>query len=616
MASDHEKDVDSVSKAEPKASKYADRFKGYLVNPEVKQIYAAMEVCAKAIDRTADIAMFLEKPGIKNVLMKNAPALSAKLGMIANFAKALGPAGVALGVGVDLMAAFGLLEDAMTKTLDEISCQVKELRKDVKIGFESIRKHLKIERTLKRFLDIHDKLQAKVDLYENTVVHEGIADADVFYQLLEDMVKDYPPLNIITDLQQMHLLITGEAEFCDGNPLFEQLAEEVNELEGEQVDQFICTLLAQFQTVICLEIRAIRMLRSFITYQEADVKHSTRMQAAFENLARQRDKHDPFQLFEWYLNFRAIGGVCLMSTRKWPDYYIYMTSITSNVRASKGSHEGDQGIFILTPCNDGTYLISPKKWPHYYMSLSYLNTENPIGVILDDSLNQKNIPVTMVDILTFNTISFNVTGNNVRRDRWVFITKDISKHMFVIKNAQLKPNCYMYMRGDSTGSIRCDTGDQGERGDFILLPQLEPDVNWYLNFKAFGGSFTITTVAYPDRYMHVDDTGKVTGSKTTRQEFTIIPHDGGTFLIRQASFDWYLCMKDSASGEVKGHKRCPGLEGFWCVECNDIKSRTLLLNSAKWPKLHVYMKDDNVASVSSQNGDPGIQGHFIFKLQD
>ena len=138
----------------------------------------------------------------ESLLIKNAPALAVKIGMIANFAKALGPARVALGVGVDLMVAFGLLEDATTKKLDEISSQIKELRDDVKKGFENIKKHLKIERVLKHFLDIHDKLHAKVDLYEKAVVHEGITDADVFYQLLEDMVKDYPPLEVITDLQQ------------------------------------------------------------------------------------------------------------------------------------------------------------------------------------------------------------------------------------------------------------------------------------------------------------------------------------------------------------------------------------------------------------------------------
>ena len=362
----------------------------------------------------------------ESLLIKNAPALAAKIGMITNFAKALGPTRVALGMGVNLMVAFGLLEDATTKKLDEISSQIKELRDDVKKGFESIKKHLKIERALKHFLDIHDKLHAKVNLYEKAVVHEGITDADVFYQLLEDMVKDYPPLEVITDLQQMHLLITGEAEFCDGRPLYEQLAEEGNELEGEEVDQFIFTLLFQFQTVICLEIRAICMLRSFITCEEADVKHSKRLQAVFENLAQQIGKHDPFQSYEWYLNFRAIGGTFLMSTRKWPEYYLYMSSFMNNLCASQGSHEGDRGIFIITPCNDGTYLISPKKWSHYFISLSTArHIGNLVGVYLGDSASLSHVPVTVGDVMTLmmaRLASFDVAGDDFRRDCWVFTT--------------------------------------------------------------------------------------------------------------------------------------------------------------------------------------------------
>ena len=181
-----------------------------------------------------------------------------------------------------------------------------------------------------------------------------------------------------------------------------------------------------------------------------------------------------------------------------------------------------------------------------------------------------------------------------------------------MKVAQLKPDYYMYMRGDFTGSIRCDTGDQGEQGD-ILTPQLEPDVDWYLNFRTFGGYFVITTAAYPDRYLHIDDNEKVTGSKTTRQAFTITPHDGGTFLI-QASPDWHLYMEDNISGEIKGRRQCSGPEAYWCIECNNVQNRTLLLKIAKWHGWHVYMKTDSIANVRGQNGDPGTKEHFIFKL--
>lgn len=155
-------------------------------------------------------------------------------------------------------------------------------------------------------------------------------------------------------------------------------------------------------------------------------------------------------------------------------------------------------------------------------------------------------------------------------------------------------------------------GNPGDRGDFVLTPQLEPAVDWYLNFRAFGGFFVITTAAYPDRYLYIDSSGKVSGSKTTRQVFTIKPHDGGTFLI-QASPDWYLYMKDNLSGNVMGRKRCLGLETYWCIDCNDVKKHTLLLSTAKWPRWHIYMRNDSIANIRSQNGDPGTKGHFILE---
>lgn len=616
MASSDDSVVKSEAEAEDKASKYAAKFKGYVAKPEVKEVYAVMKTSAKAIDTTADVVTFLEKPGIKDVLSKNVPALSAKIEMIGKFAKALGPAGVALGFGVDLMVAFGLLEDCTMKQLNEISCLIKELSEDVKKGFEDIKKHLKIERALTRFLDIHDKVRTKVELYEETVVHEGIIDANVFYQLLEDMVTNYHPLDVIEDLEQMHRLMTGEAGFCDGKPLFEQLAEEGNDLQGEEVDQFISTLLFQFQMVVCLEIRAIRMLRSFIAFEEADVKYSERLKAIFKSVAQQISKNDPFKIYNWYFNFRTVGGTFLMSTTKWPNYYLYMTSFTGNVRASQGSHEGDQGVFIITPCNDGTYLISPKKWPQYYVSISTgRDIENPVGRFLGDSASKVDVPVTVGDLATLmlsRLSSFDVTGDDFRRDRWIITTKGISKRTFVVKDAQLKPDHYMYMRGDFTGSIRCYAGNPGDRGDFVLTPQLEPAVDWYLNFRAFGGFFVITTAAYPDRYLYIDSSGKVSGSKTTRQVFTIKPHDGGTFLI-QASPDWYLYMKDNLSGNVMGRKRCLGLETYWCIDCNDVKKHTLLLSTAKWPRWHIYMRNDSIANIRSQNGDPGTKGHFILE---
>ena len=128
------------------------------------------------------------------------------------------------------------------------------------------------------------------------------------------------------------------------------------------------------------------MLRTFITYEESDVKYSQRLLSIIENLANQMSNYDPIHIYEWYLNLRAVGGTFLMNTTKWPDFYLYMTSITGNVRGAY-SDKGDQSLFIITPCSDGTFLISPKQWPNYYVSMNEKTTlmkiPNPVGLYLD-----------------------------------------------------------------------------------------------------------------------------------------------------------------------------------------------------------------------------------------
>jgi hypothetical protein len=452
------------------------------------------------------------------------------------------------------------------------------------------------------------------------VIQEGTINADIFYELLQDMVKDYPPMQIITDLKQMHLLITGEASFCDGKPLFDQLAEEGNGLEGEAVDRFISSLLLQFQTMVALEMRAFRMLRSFIAYEETDVKYSQRLKSIFENLADQKTKHDPIQTYGWYLDFRAIGGTFLMKTVKWPDYYVYMTSWTSNVRGSKGNHVGDQGVFIITPCNDGTFLISPKEWPQCYVSMTEKTTMdivNPVGLSSSPAGLPWPIPGQVVTNLAVRVGGFDVTGDDVRRDRWKFIIKDVAKHEFLLEDAQLQ-GFYMYMRGDLVGSVKCDKGDpDDDRRNFILTPQPDPHTERYLKFRAFGGTFVMTTVKHPNWYMTVDGDGNVRGRKSSQQAFIIEPYDGGTFLIQtKASPNQYLYMEDNFSGDIKGScsSQKPGPQGHWCIECNDIGNHTFLLSTAKWPKWYMYMEADSIANVRGNSGDPGKTGHFMLNV--
>ena len=58
-----------------------------------------------------------------------------------------------------------------------------------------------------------------------------------------------------------------------------------------------------------------------------------------------------------------------MTTKKWPNWYVYMQDYDSlfNVQGKKG-HPGEQGEFKFTSAQrSGYYLISSKHWPNRYL---------------------------------------------------------------------------------------------------------------------------------------------------------------------------------------------------------------------------------------------------------
>ena len=152
---------------------------------------------------------------------------------------------------------------AMCK-LNEISSKVEQLQEDMERGFKSLNVQFKVMQALESFLPVFDNLHMNVLNYEGLLARcrPGSMDADqsTFIKRLELMVRDYSPNKIICDLRQMHALIVGKGGFGLGKPLFDRLEEELNGLEGEDADQFIATLLLQFQTVVGLQMRAIHML--------------------------------------------------------------------------------------------------------------------------------------------------------------------------------------------------------------------------------------------------------------------------------------------------------------------------------------------------------------------
>ena len=197
--------ADQGNKVESKS--VASKFKGYVARPEVKELYATLKVSAKAIDGVSKTVEILSKPWVT----KRLPSIAAKVAKLTKFSKVLGPAGVAVGIGVDILSAVGLVEDAVMAKLNQISRQIEELKDDVKKGFQEIKIILDRNLALMPFLTIYNKLQAQVDVYEQNVVGVHI-DATIFLKRLADMIHEGTIEGIISDLKQIHNMISGDVK--------------------------------------------------------------------------------------------------------------------------------------------------------------------------------------------------------------------------------------------------------------------------------------------------------------------------------------------------------------------------------------------------------------------
>ena len=140
----------------------------YVAKPEVKELYSAIKVSAQVIDGAGKMVKFLSKPEVKDLLVKRLPAIATKLAKLTQFASLLGPAGAALGIAVDLLAAFGLLvqEDPVMEKLNEILSEIKDLRADMMKGFEELKTKLDSNLALTDFLHVINKLQSSIEIFE------------------------------------------------------------------------------------------------------------------------------------------------------------------------------------------------------------------------------------------------------------------------------------------------------------------------------------------------------------------------------------------------------------------------------------------------------------------
>ena len=409
----------------------ADQIVQYAMTSQVKTVYSTLQSSSGVLQAANDTIKYLSKETVMKALSRVSPDLVKYLTKVVQISTVLGPAGKALGMGVDLIMKCGLnVQDCTVAELDEISRQIEELK-----DFKTLKVQLRIERALHRFLPIHDSIITKVQRFERILASRlsNNNDIDVFCERIGKMSIDYTPSQIIDDLHRLHVLITGEAGF--GKPFFEQLAEEANELQGEEFNQFISSLSMQFQQVVGWEIRAVRMLRSFIAYHEEDVRFSEDVKSLFKNLAYQRQSCDPISNYHWYFKFLSSGGVVKMTPKRWPNWYVYFSKVW-NVTGCKGD-PGDQGVIIVTPCVKGGFLISCGKWMYVYMYM-------------------KNMP------------NANVTSQKKDpgpQGHWNFTLKDAQSRTFVLSTHKW-PTWYMCMQVN--GNVSGCLGDPGSQGYFTL----------------------------------------------------------------------------------------------------------------------------------------------------
>lgn len=195
----------AAEKGEKKSA--ASKFKGYVARPEVKELYATFKVSAKVIDGASKTFEILSKPWVKDRF----PSIAAIVIKVANFSEVLGPAGLAVGVAVDVLSALGLVEDAVMAKLNQISRQIEDLRDDVNKGFDDIKRLLDRNLALGRFLNVYDKLHAQVEVYERNVVLVRVNTA-TFSERLAAMIHENTIDEIIYDLQHIHNMMSGKGK--------------------------------------------------------------------------------------------------------------------------------------------------------------------------------------------------------------------------------------------------------------------------------------------------------------------------------------------------------------------------------------------------------------------
>ena len=400
------------------------------------------------IDVANKLIKELTSQNVLEALADTAPVLEDGLKNVAKIVVLLGPACDHLGLGTDLLVAFGIRKKRDMQELDE-------LREKISLVSQKIDKRgLLIRSTcasLWRFWLIHDKvLSAVLHFEESAVVHpisESERDLETYYKRLGLMVREYSPIQVINDLLLMHNIIMGEVGF--GKPLFKQLAEEAYKLGNEELDEFLGPFFFFFQSVVALQVRALHMLLSFIMYTEQeDVLYEKDLVAIASNVVLQLgERSNPVSKFKWYINFKAFGEQnAMIVSVKWPGWYAYMAGdAIGNLRGWNG-HPGDQGRFRIEPRHGGTFKMTTRRWGDYHVYM--------------DSSAFKNVRACRRD-----------PGN---QGYWKFNFTDVRTRTFILTTVQY-PDCHMHMASNAWGNLSGKKGNLDDSCYFKLC--VEPVIH-------------------------------------------------------------------------------------------------------------------------------------------
>ena len=390
----------------------------------------------RKIDGANRLTKELTSQNVLETLANTAPDLAAGLENVAKIADLLGRAGEHLGLGTDLLVAFGFKEKSVMQELDELS---KNSLMEQEIDKLSL---LTRSTSLWRFCPIHDKVLSTVLHFEQSVVPGSDKERETHCKRLDCMVQEYSPTQEIIDLRRMHTIIIGEAGF--GKPLFKQLAEKAYTLENEELDRFLGPFFFLFQSVIALQLRAIRMLLSFIMYKQEDALYERDLVAIASNVVLQlEERSNPVSQFHWYIKFKAFGqqNAAIVSA-KWPGWHAYMTGgVIGNLRGWKG-HPGDEGRFKIEPCHGGTFKISTRRWRDYHVYMDSSAIRNVRGCKRDP-------------------------GN---QGYWKFNFKDIRTRTFTLTTVEY-PNCHMHMASNAWGNLSGKKGNLDDSCYFKLCDE-------------------------------------------------------------------------------------------------------------------------------------------------